>query len=137
MCITYVHCYYIFFFLLIRRPPRATRTDTLFPYTTLFRSTGRIDEDARRPALPVGQHRRFLPGIAPARLDAGRNGAFGAWRQLLETRAGGVAGEDVGVVVGERRDGDGLIAPTRDALCASTCKGRGGEQRVMQWRTLG
>src|SRR3546814_5523427 len=27
-----------FFFLLIRRPPRSTRTDTLFPYTTLFRS---------------------------------------------------------------------------------------------------
>src|SRR3546814_16028226 len=27
-----------FFFLMIRRPPRATRTDTLFPYTTLFRS---------------------------------------------------------------------------------------------------
>src|SRR3546814_14320229 len=29
-------CY--FFFLMIRRPPRSTRTDTLFPYTTLFRS---------------------------------------------------------------------------------------------------
>src|SRR3546814_7616043 len=33
------HVYYdIFFFLMIRRPPRSTRTDTLFPYTTLFRS---------------------------------------------------------------------------------------------------
>src|SRR3546814_12028180 len=30
-------CHY-FFFLMIRRPPRSTRTDTLFPYTTLFRS---------------------------------------------------------------------------------------------------
>src|SRR3546814_421802 len=29
-----------FFFLMIRRPPRSTRTDTLFPYTTLFRSVG-------------------------------------------------------------------------------------------------
>src|SRR3546814_1706641 len=28
----------VFFFLRIRRPPRSTRTDTLFPYTTLFRS---------------------------------------------------------------------------------------------------
>src|SRR3546814_11875694 len=28
----------LFFFLMIRRPPRSTRTDTLFPYTTLFRS---------------------------------------------------------------------------------------------------
>src|SRR3546814_12435634 len=29
---------FCFFFLMIRRPPRSTRTDTLFPYTTLFRS---------------------------------------------------------------------------------------------------
>src|SRR3546814_3553325 len=32
-------CVFIFF-LMIRRPPRSTRTDTLFPYTTLFRSAG-------------------------------------------------------------------------------------------------
>src|SRR3546814_18904307 len=31
-------CTFVFFFLMIRRPPRSTRTDTLFPYTTLFRS---------------------------------------------------------------------------------------------------
>src|SRR3546814_4706999 len=32
------------FFLMIRRPPRSTRTDTLFPYTTLFRSfDGKLD----------------------------------------------------------------------------------------------
>src|SRR3546814_13797532 len=29
---------FFFFFLMIRRPPRSTLTDTLFPYTTLFRS---------------------------------------------------------------------------------------------------
>src|SRR3546814_4775222 len=32
---------FFFFFLMIRRPPRSTRTDTLFPYTTLFRSSAR------------------------------------------------------------------------------------------------
>src|SRR3546814_2279899 len=32
---------------MIRRPPRSTRTDTLFPYTTLFRSLGDIFPDAR------------------------------------------------------------------------------------------
>src|SRR3546814_12103395 len=37
---------YIFFFLMIRRPPRSTRTDTLFPYTTLFRSAMRSAETA-------------------------------------------------------------------------------------------
>src|SRR3546814_1541400 len=31
-----------FLFLMIRRPPRSTRTDTLFPYTTLFRSSARV-----------------------------------------------------------------------------------------------
>src|SRR3546814_9534664 len=31
----------MFFFLMIRRPPRSTRTDTLFPYTSLFRSAAR------------------------------------------------------------------------------------------------
>src|SRR3546814_7276756 len=34
-----MHCFVsLFCFLMIRRPPRSTRTDTLFPYTTLFRS---------------------------------------------------------------------------------------------------
>src|SRR3546814_4302351 len=37
-----------FFFLRIRRPPRSTRTDTLFPYTTLFRRT------CAAPPEPVG-----------------------------------------------------------------------------------
>src|SRR3546814_6468768 len=36
---------------MIRRPPRSTRTDTLFPYTTLFRSENIIDRV--RPAQPV------------------------------------------------------------------------------------
>src|SRR3546814_13020763 len=35
---------FLFFFLMIRRPPRSTRTDTLFPYTTLFRSAAQIVE---------------------------------------------------------------------------------------------
>src|SRR3546814_14349345 len=38
----------VYFFLMIRRPTRSTRTDTLFPYTTLFRS------DRHRPAHGQG-----------------------------------------------------------------------------------
>src|SRR3546814_4037786 len=38
----------IIFFLMLRRPPRSTRTDTLFPYTTLFRSP---------PTAPTPHHR--------------------------------------------------------------------------------
>src|SRR3546814_20885363 len=37
-------CFIFFFFLMIRRPPRSTRTDTLFPYTTLFRSQSAISK---------------------------------------------------------------------------------------------
>src|SRR3546814_2289116 len=43
-CLYYIfisYSWFVFFvFLMIRRPPRSTRTDTLFPYTTLFRSRG-------------------------------------------------------------------------------------------------
>src|SRR6186713_3423207 len=39
----------LFFFLMIRRPPRSTHRYTLFPYTTLFRSRGR---DALRRCRP-------------------------------------------------------------------------------------
>src|SRR3546814_13433673 len=53
MCVTYFFilfcttvCFILFFFLMIRRPPRSTRTDTLFPYTTLFRSHGASSPDA-------------------------------------------------------------------------------------------
>src|SRR3546814_20901544 len=45
---------------MIRRPPRSTRTDTLFPYTTLFRSTAaaeRRDPVSRRQSLKAGDHR--------------------------------------------------------------------------------
>src|SRR3546814_12674874 len=55
-CYSLTSCYYdvsylvslfqFFFFLMIRRPPRSTRTDTLFPYTTLFRSVYVVDDDA-------------------------------------------------------------------------------------------
>src|SRR3546814_19270580 len=39
-----------FFFLMIRRPPRSTRTDTLFPYTTLFRSASHNVQATKKAA---------------------------------------------------------------------------------------
>src|SRR3546814_6541381 len=60
MFCVYVCSTVFLFFLMIRRPPRSTRTDTLFPYTTLFRSRGRYDPAAQpaaavraRPARPA------------------------------------------------------------------------------------
>src|SRR3546814_1698155 len=67
-----------------RRPPRSTRTDTLFPYTTLFRSTVAAaikhrlrGEDAdrlsRQRLLPPGLHRRAIAHRL-ARFDYGTSG---------------------------------------------------------------
>src|SRR3546814_3703802 len=55
---------------MIRRPPRSTRTDTLFPYTTLFRSQQR--QRSRRQ----GRHRRSdpaCPGGKTAGMDERRS----------------------------------------------------------------
>src|SRR3546814_731424 len=43
------------FFLMIRRPPRSTRTDTLFPYTTLFRSTASPSPSRSRASTSLGK----------------------------------------------------------------------------------
>src|SRR3546814_14358614 len=53
MSLICVYC--ILFFLMIRRPPRSTRTDTLFPYTTLFRSeaAGKIAAVERDRIVPM------------------------------------------------------------------------------------
>src|SRR3546814_16554383 len=51
MCVVFSYCWFLFF-LMIRRPPRSTRTDTLFPYTTLFRSARAPFRLARREGLP-------------------------------------------------------------------------------------
>src|SRR3546814_3298858 len=51
----------LFCFLMIRRPPRSTRTDTLLPYTTLFRSPAR--DRRRRAAAPRRPARRRYRGL--------------------------------------------------------------------------
>src|SRR3546814_3525019 len=68
----------LFFFLMIRRPPRSTRIDTLFPYTTLFRS--------RCWWQPAPGHRRHIHGsrAAPARAATGRRWR-GGWRSEEHT----------------------------------------------------
>src|SRR3546814_11972329 len=75
----YLYVSTVFFFLMIRRPPGSTRTDTLFPYTTLFRSGDLADQRSARQ-FP---HRSQIVGhvahrgdaavelAAPDRLDAG------------------------------------------------------------------
>src|SRR3546814_15694878 len=52
---------FFLFFLMLRLPPRSTRTDTLFPYTTPFRSRERLDRRTDMPEfLPVCLRERLL-----------------------------------------------------------------------------
>src|SRR3546814_11471821 len=101
-------CYFMifFFFLMIRRPPRSTRTDTLFPYTTLFRG-----DDAGAACLGPRRILRLrgagagLPAMECHRhaLDAGRTGRVPG---PLSTRAGtygGAPGPDRKSVVSGKR----------------------------------
>src|SRR3546814_2053389 len=64
---------------MIRRPPRSTRTDTLFPYTTLFRSAGRR-RDGRHQG-PVDQI-WGRPGQIDTDLGAGHH-----WRRCRRSRS--------------------------------------------------
>src|SRR3546814_12652528 len=80
----------VVFFLMIRRPPRSTRTDTLFPYTTLFRSAPLVldeipssvavlDKEAIDRAQDIGVTELLLrtPGISMS-----RNGGYGTSTSL-------------------------------------------------------
>src|SRR3546814_2037350 len=61
-----------FFFLMIRRPPRSTRTDTLFPYTTLFRSWvwGPLNTSANKNSFQL----RMKPSRPAARIPGAATG---------------------------------------------------------------
>src|SRR3546814_5867086 len=52
---------------MIRRPPRSTRTDTLFPYTTLFRSAGQ--HRPRRDRIEPEENIRRLALLQPVAID--------------------------------------------------------------------
>src|SRR3546814_14722210 len=75
--LSFVFCVLLyFFFLMIRRPPRSTRTDTLFPYTTLFRSWRCFDctpADAHKVKRKIAWEAGLLYSgrIVPGRPDAG------------------------------------------------------------------
>src|SRR3546814_3969897 len=76
MSFFYLRLFY-FFFLMSRRPPRSTRTDTLFPYPTLFRST----QAKRRAHAPLVDH--LIPPMARAETY----GDIARLEQLLDEHA--------------------------------------------------
>src|SRR3546814_16860128 len=90
--------YFLFFVLVVRRPPRSTRTATLFPFTTLFRSArgaraGRFAH--RRQRIRQAALRRGLSRLPPVRLLAHPAPAGAGDRpRLAARRAGGDRSEE-------------------------------------------
>src|SRR3546814_8507274 len=75
----------VFFFLKIQRPPRSTRTDTLFPYTTLFRSAFAafiaLAAPTRQPRLDIDAA-PAEPGLGEQRREAARHLGFSRPRRI-------------------------------------------------------
>src|SRR3546814_14137792 len=109
--------YFFLFFLRIRRPPRSTRTDTLFPYTTLFRSAacrgprarGQAEGDAALHQPVDGHEHRALRAFGLCSREGNRKrtrhgrGAYGAepravtaGRALIAVEPAALAGQGRG-----------------------------------------
>src|SRR3546814_19473999 len=92
--------FFCFFFLMIRRPPRSTRTDTLFPYTTLFRSLHVLRDDrAVQHVERCEERRRAVPFVVMG---------HGAGAALLhrEARQGPVERLDMRLLIDAEHHGD-------------------------------
>src|SRR3546814_3595409 len=87
---------------MIRRPPRSTRTDTLFPYTTLFRAPA-LSRGARRGGAGAGRH--LLAGDLRGRRDQLRRKGAGLARTVGEAGAGAGA-RPTGAVLRDGVSGD-------------------------------
>src|SRR3546814_13653582 len=111
---------------MIRRPPRSTRTDTLFPYTTLFRST--IDVPlAHKDALYVRSH---YDGMAITLHDAPHDDEIAviccyANRGRLNGRLSGLGKDEIDMRDGRSRSEERRVGEE----CVSQCRLRWGPGR--------
>src|SRR3546814_11419188 len=116
----------LFFFLMIRRPPRSTRTDTLFPYTTLFQNFLLVGIDSAANLAeddPARQGRDSISGLRSdtmmvLRIDPGSEQAalLSLPRDLwVPMASGGIQRIHAALEIGKRRVGK---------ECVSTCRSR-------------
>src|SRR3546814_5392772 len=104
---TVIHeVYVLFFFYMLRRPPRSTRTDTLFPYTTLFRSPG------DRPGEAAFDRRGRGVDIVTVEAKPGfeAQGVAGAEADGFHFRLGQQPAGEVFRLVGRQRDFATILA---------------------------
>src|SRR3546814_21077343 len=106
---------------MIRRPPRSTRTDTLFPYTTLFRSDGQtLCRGGSRNRLWRELHRMVR-----------RRGQASLWRHHPRTRAGQTAVR--AAPAGRRGGGDPAVELPQ---CDDLPQGRAGAGRALDRKSV-
>src|SRR3546814_17548109 len=104
---------------MIRRPPRSTRTDTLFPYTTLFRSQGFFHGAALAGPAPLRfsvrtkpqSHKNFLKSVRPELVE----GPFFLW--ALRKSGASTSSAQTGSI---RRSEERRVGKE----CVSTCSSR-------------
>src|SRR3546814_7257641 len=87
-------CVLYFFFLMIRRPPRSTRTDTLFPYTTLFRSQVRCAGEQGAPGFETEQPDFAVPLTSTRQSAFQGAGPRSQWPRHPPRRSSGVRSEE-------------------------------------------
>src|SRR3546814_18338605 len=120
----------LFFFLMIRRPPRSTRTDTLFPYTTLFRSKDAIAE--RIGAFRVGAgFGRTHSKLVRNGIGVHHAGMLPKYRRLVEQLA-----QDglLKVICGTETPGVGITVPIRTDLLTGMSQFAGARQPSLRVR---
>src|SRR3546814_14726057 len=110
---------------MIRRPPRSTRTDTLFPYTTLFRSVEQIVEAGRDAGQRIFEsligHARFAHDQIPAVIGPEAHDLGGRRTNAERTVITAIddAGRDVQCALEfEQRAGDFIMPPTANCKAA-------------------
>src|SRR3546814_20467309 len=120
---------------MIRRPPRSTRTDTLFPYTTLFRSKAWLDAkgavaDAQQMLEEVQRRRdevlaevsrlERIRRIAPAvRLRSDHLAALAAHMDTIDIGPQREHAAEAAMSSAERRVGKGCVSPCRSRWAPS------------------
>src|SRR3546814_11914762 len=89
-----MHFFVFVFFLMIRRPPRSTRTDTLLPYTTLFRSLPILTPSGQQITLGTVAELKISDGPPMLKTE---NGRLSTWVYV------DVRGRDLASVVDDLR----------------------------------
>src|SRR3546814_12664859 len=123
---------------MIRRPPRSTRSDTLFPYTTLFRSLAARQLLAQHDRAFAAQHGAAGVGQAQAAVAFGVDVEQAGGDQLPEHAAPGARVE----VVADAERGEAVVTELADSLVVRAAKDvhrseerRVGKERVMPCRS--